>query len=120
MPIREALMTDDEQRVVWDDGHPQQAKPWENVHAERLLGDIICERDRLKALYENAVGNRERFGWTINHLLECEEALRTVEERATVLEEALRGLMSEAKAWLEPAGARANPAMHKARRALDG
>ncbi len=36
---------------------------------------LKAENDRLRALYENAVGNRERFGWTINHLLECEDAL---------------------------------------------
>lgn len=86
-----------------------------NVHQSTLE----AENKRLRELYENAVGNRERFGWTINHLLECEEALRTVEENNARLREALSGLMSEARAWLEPAGARANPAMHAAREALN-
>jgi hypothetical protein len=44
--------------------------------------ELRAENDRLRELYENAVGNRERFGWTINHLLECEEALRSAEQEA--------------------------------------
>jgi hypothetical protein len=39
-----------------------------------------AENARLRELYENAVGNRERFGWTINHLLEplaCVRVLAT-------------------------------------------
>jgi hypothetical protein len=44
--------------------------------------ELRAENDRLRDLYENAVGNRERFGWTINHLLEAEEALRCAEQEA--------------------------------------
>jgi hypothetical protein len=44
--------------------------------------ELRAENDRLRELYENAVGNRERFGWTINHLLEAEEALRCAEQEA--------------------------------------
>jgi hypothetical protein len=44
--------------------------------------ELRAENDRLRELYENVVGNRERFGWTINHLLECEEALRCAEQEA--------------------------------------
>lgn len=51
----------------------------ESQEADRLRD----ENTRLRDLYENVVGNRERFGFTINHLLECEEALRTVEAAAT-------------------------------------
>lgn len=50
---------------------------------------LEAENARLRALYENAVGNRERFGWTINHLLEADEAVRTIEEEAERLREAL-------------------------------
>jgi hypothetical protein len=39
------------------------------------INDLRAENARLRALYENVTGNRERFGWTINHLLECEAAL---------------------------------------------
>jgi hypothetical protein len=57
---------------------------------------LEAENKRLRALYENVTVNRERFGFTINHLLECEEALRCVEERAEALEaqryEALKAL----------------------------
>ena len=42
----------------------------------------LAENKSLRELYENVTGNRERFGWTINHLLECEDALRAAEERA--------------------------------------
>lgn len=41
---------------------------------------IKRENERLRDLYENLADNRERFGWTINHLLECEEALRAAQE----------------------------------------
>jgi hypothetical protein len=44
--------------------------------------ELRAENDRLRELYENAVGNRKRFGWTINHLLEAEEALRCAEQEA--------------------------------------
>jgi hypothetical protein len=44
--------------------------------------ELRAENDRLRELYENVVGNRERFGWTINQLLECEEALRCAEQEA--------------------------------------
>jgi hypothetical protein len=47
---------------------------------------LEAQNTRLRELYENVVGNRERFGWTIDHLLECEEALRTVEARVEALE----------------------------------
>jgi hypothetical protein len=40
------------------------------------------ENQRLRDLYENVVGNRERFGWTINHLLECDASLHEAEGRA--------------------------------------
>ena len=40
---------------------------------------LEAENKRLRELYENVTGNRERFGWTINHLLECEETLHTTE-----------------------------------------
>lgn len=50
--------------------------------AERERDEAREEAKRLRALYENAVGNRERFGWTINHLLECEDALACVEAKA--------------------------------------
>lgn len=60
------------------------------------LADLRAERDaalaenaRLRELYENAVGNRERFGWTINHLLECEEALRVSEAQQRKAEQVL-------------------------------
>jgi hypothetical protein len=46
------------------------------------ISALEAEVDLLRGLYENAVGNRERFGWTINHLRECEEALRCVEQEA--------------------------------------
>jgi hypothetical protein len=77
---------------------------------------LEAENTRLRLLYENAIGNRERFGWTIDHLLECEEALRTVEERAEALEaqrdEALEAL--DTPAWGE------YPAAAEARRILSG
>lgn len=60
---------------------------------------LRTENERLRELYENVVGNRERFGWTINHLLECEEALRTVE----VVAERLRADLAEEKALREEA-----------------
>lgn len=41
---------------------------------------LSAENARLRELYENVVQNREQFGWTINHLLECEDALRMAEE----------------------------------------
>lgn len=41
---------------------------------------LSAENKRLRELYENVVQNREQFGWTINHLLECEDALRMAEE----------------------------------------
>jgi hypothetical protein len=47
------------------------------------------ENARLRELYENAVQNRDRFGWTINHLLECEEALRTAQEEMAKAEPVL-------------------------------
>lgn len=53
-------------------------------HALAALRDerdaALEENKRLRELYENVTANRERFGWTINHLLECQEALRTVEQ----------------------------------------
>jgi hypothetical protein len=48
---------------------------------------LRAENDRLRDLYENAVTNRKNFGWTINHLLECEEALRMAEGEATAIRE---------------------------------
>lgn len=57
--------------------------------AEVERDDLRAENQRLRDLYENAIGNRERFGWTINHLLECEDALRTIEATATRATEAL-------------------------------
>lgn len=44
------------------------------------MNKLEVENARLRELYENVTGNRERFGWTIDHLLECEEALRVAEE----------------------------------------
>lgn len=43
---------------------------------------LKAENERLRDLYENAVINKGRFGFTINHLLECDEARRTVEQEA--------------------------------------
>ena len=55
-------------------------------HALAALRDerdtALEENKRLRALYENVTRNQEQFGWTINHLLECEEALRVVEAHA--------------------------------------
>jgi hypothetical protein len=56
-----------------------------------VTADVLAlsdENARLRALYENVTGNRERFGWTINHLLECEESLRVAEEHARDADEA--------------------------------
>lgn len=39
---------------------------------------LVAENERLRALYDHAVALKAR-GWTIDHLLECEEALRTVQ-----------------------------------------
>jgi hypothetical protein len=55
-----------------------------SVEAE--IARLKAENERLRELYENVVGNRERFGWTINHLLECDEALRVAEARVAELE----------------------------------
>lgn len=44
------------------------------------MNKLEVENARLRELYENVTGNRERFGWTIDHLLECEESLRVAEE----------------------------------------
>jgi hypothetical protein len=55
-----------------------------------VLRHCQAENARLRELYENVTGNRERFGWTINHLLECEEALRVAEEQLAGAVEALR------------------------------
>ena len=65
-----------------------------------------AENARLRELYENAVGNRERFGWTINHLLECDETLRvTNEQLAGAVEERdqARANADEAWKWVEKA-----------------
>jgi hypothetical protein len=53
-----------------------------NLGEMKREAELRAENDRLRELYENAVGNRERFGWTINHLLEAEEALRCAEQEA--------------------------------------
>jgi hypothetical protein len=43
--------------------------------------DVFCarrlwiENERLRELYQNVTQNQERFGWTINHLLECDDAV---------------------------------------------
>lgn len=70
-----------------------QANPF-----RRVLGSSLeccqAENKRLRELYENAVGNRKRFGWTINHLLECEESLRVAEEHHAEAVE-------EIAAWLQ-------------------
>jgi hypothetical protein len=52
-----------------------------NLGEMKREAELRAENDRLRELYENAVGNRERFGWTINHLLEAEEALRSRPDR---------------------------------------
>jgi hypothetical protein len=57
----------------------------------------LAENKRLRELYENAIGNRERFGWTINHLLEADEAVRTITEEAERLREELHRAEPEAK-----------------------
>jgi hypothetical protein len=51
---------------------------------------LKAENARLRELYENATGCREKFGWTINHLLEGDEALRTVEEASSRLVDLVR------------------------------
>lgn len=62
---------------------PQLQRAVDALRREGLLGaGLEAENARLRELYENAVGNRERFGWTINHLLECEEALRVAQEQS--------------------------------------
>lgn len=42
---------------------------------------VEAENERLRALYDNARSFKAR-GWSIDHLMECEEALRCVEETA--------------------------------------
>jgi hypothetical protein len=46
--------------------------------------ELKTENERLRELYSNQAKLAER-GWNIDHLLECEEALRTVEEEASQL-----------------------------------
>lgn len=72
---------------------------------------LEAENERLRELYENVVSNRSRFGWTINHLLECEEALRMVEaesERLRAENEKLRAGVTDAMVRLVEAGSRVN------------
>lgn len=70
------------------------------VRAE--VDKLRAENERLRELYENVTGNRERFGWTINHLLECEEALRAAHEYAErIRAEARAATLREVEAWLE-------------------
>lgn len=45
---------------------------------QRQVGDLKRENERLRELYDNLRGFKEK-GWTIDHLMECEEALRCVE-----------------------------------------
>lgn len=42
---------------------------------------VEAENERLRELYDNARSFKAR-GWSIDHLMECEEALRTVQETA--------------------------------------
>lgn len=65
--------------------------------AEAREEELRAENKRLRELYENAVINRGRFGWTINHLLECEEALNMVEGEAGRLRDALERIATMPK-----------------------
>lgn len=49
---------------------------------------VKAENERLRELYANAVAIKER-GWSIDHLMECDEALRTVETYAERLRAAI-------------------------------
>jgi DNA repair exonuclease SbcCD ATPase subunit len=46
------------------------------------LAEVEAENVRLRELYENVAAIKAR-GWTIDHLMECEESLRTVEVAAS-------------------------------------
>lgn len=90
------------------------SRPPEENH---IVIALIRERDearkentRLRELYENVVGNRKRFGWTIDHLLECDEALRCVEAENGRLRE-------ERQAALDCINLYGDETLHKA---LDG
>lgn len=104
-----APLTTRERALVagWEAENKRLRERWDNCNTERREAwdereELRAENKRLRELYENVVGNRERFGWTIDHLLECDEALRCAEAEA----EGLRGEINGG--WLA-LGIRRNP-----------
>lgn len=70
------------------------------VSKQQVLGEhdkVRIENARLRELYVNAV-DIEKRGWTIDHLLECDEAWRDAEVRVATAEavvESLRAALDE-------------------------
>jgi hypothetical protein len=61
--------------------------------------EVQNENTRLRKLYENVTKNRSRFGWTINHLLECEESLRISQEHEAELENKVDELLTDLRSY---------------------
>lgn len=57
----------------------------DNMGDSARIDALERENERLRGLYDNLRGFAEK-GWTIDHLMECEEALRCAEARVAQLE----------------------------------